>query len=357
MPTAAKSDAAVAPTAPNSSSNPAQSSAQPPQATPEEWNRYHSAWQQYYQTYYQRYYTQQMLALQQQQQQQPQTNKTNNQSDTNGQPSDPAGVSQQDAINDLRSRIRQKVADSVNKVKSSRHFIPIVAALVVVGVFVVLQYNREVAAAFVSYTSPGNIDPQNIIVDTTSDVAVSQEPRLIIPKINVDAPVIYGVSHEHDAQMTAMQKGVAHFSIPGANAVPGQIGNTVLAGHSSNDAFSAGDYKFIFAQNEKLTKDDIIYVNYEGKRYTYSVTTTEVVMPSDVKKIQLTNNKPMLTLISCVPLGTAEKRLLVFAEQISPDPKKAAIPNAGQQSGGSTPSGNIPGQPSPTFIERLFGAR
>jgi sortase A len=96
-------------------------------------------------------------------------------------------------------------------------------------------------------------------------------------------------------------------------------------------------------------------MNYEGTRYTYAVTTTEVVMPNEVSKVQIDTKKPMLTLISCVPLGTAEKRLLVFAEQIYPDSSEA---EAAETDDASTPEAtNIPGKPAPTLLERLFGAR
>ena len=178
---------------------------------------------------------------------------------------------------------------------------------------------------------------------------------MIIPKINVDAPVVYGAASDTKSQSEAMKRGIAHFSSPGASAVPGQVGNAVFAAHSSNDAFAAGDYKFVFAQNEKLVKGDIIYMNYNSKRYTYKITSTEVVMPNEVSKVQLNTNKPMLTLVSCVPLGTAEKRLLVFAEQINPDPNKATSTSelgSSQQQGNNS---NIPGKPEPTILERLFG--
>ena len=167
--------------------------------------------------------------------------------------------------------------------------------------------------------------------------------------------MVYGAASDTKSQSEAMRRGVAHFSIPGASAVPGQVGNAVFAAHSSNDAFAAGDYKFVFAQNEKLVKGDVIYMNYNSKRYTYKITSTEVVMPTEVSKVQLTTDKPMLTLVSCVPLGTAEKRLLIFAEQISPDPNKAT---ATTESSTSQPQNNksaIPGKPEPTLIERLFG--
>ena len=218
-----------------------------------------------------------------------------------------------------------------------------------------IQFNRPIVGAIVAYTSPGTIEPQNIIVDPTVNVQVGPEPRMIIPKINVDAPVVYGVGADHTSQMKAMESGIAHFAIAGANAVPGQVGNAVFAAHSSNDAFARGDYKFVFAQNEKLTKDDVIYMNYNGTRYTYKVTSTEVVLPSEVSKVQLNTDKPMLTLISCVPLGTAEKRLLVFAEQISPDPSGATEQSVSTEPAAS--STTIPGKPSPTLFERLFGAQ
>ena len=165
-------------------------------------------------------------------------------------------------------------------------------------------------------------------------------------------PVIYGIGPDHDSQMAAMEKGVAHFSIPGASSHPGEIGNTALSGHSSNDLFDPGDYKFIFAQLDKLTIGDTIYANYEGKRYTYVVTKTEVVKPTDVSALVYPTDKPVLTLITCTPLGTALNRLLVTAEQVSPDPADAEAAPADTE---TTEETSIPGS-SPTLFERLFGA-
>jgi sortase A len=244
-------------------------------------------------------------------------------------------------------------------VRKSRHFIPIAAAFGVVIIFAFLQYNRILISNVQAYVSPGAIDPQNIVVDPTADVKVGPEPRLIIPKINVDVPVVYGVpvtgnkQRDNDAQMKAMEKGVVHFAPLGANSVPGQVGNTVVAGHSSNDLFDPGDYKFIFAQNEKLTNGDTIYMNYQGKRYTYTIIKKEVVLPSNVQSLTAPTDKPLLTLISCVPLGTADKRLLIFAEQVSPDPAGATAASGETSTGGQA---GIPGN-SPTFVERLFGQR
>jgi len=322
-------------------SQPTQLANSTPQATPDQWQQYHSAWQKYYQMYYERYYANH-LNTQQSPAQQPQTS-TPEAADTLS--------PQQQAIRDLRSKIRNTVNDSAKKVRNSRHFIPALAGTMVMLAFVFLQYNRVILGTVAAYTSPGNIEPQNIIVDPSIDTKVSAEPKIIIPKINVDAPVVYGAAPDVQSQRKAMEKGVAHFAVSGASALPGQAGNVVLAGHSSNDAFAAGGYKFIFAQNEKLQKDDVIYLNYEGKRYTYKITGSEVVKPNEVTKIQTGTQKPMLTLVSCVPVGTADKRLLVYADQISPDPNTASA------AAENNATGQIPGNPSPTVLERIFGAR
>ena len=323
------------------------------QVSADQWKQYHSAWQKYYQMYYERYYAGDIAAKNHEISRL--TKESQNITPVVGtdEPLDP----QKAAIKELRSQIQQKVRDSANKVKKSRHFVPAIAGLSVLLVFMFLQYNRVIFGAVAAYTTPGAINPQNIIVDASTDVTVGPEPRIIIPKINVDAPVIYGAASDVKSQSKAMEKGVAHFSIPGASAVPGEVGNAVFAAHSSNDAFASGNYKFVFAQNEKLVKGDIIYMNYNGKRYTYKITSTEVVMPTEVSKVQINTNKPMLTLVSCVPLGTAEKRLLIFAEQISPDPSKATAASESSSNQQQGSKSNIPGKPEPTLLEKLFGGR
>lgn len=334
-----------------------------PQPQAEQWKAYHSAWQNYYQQYYAAYYEHQ----QSQQQALKGTPEVFEEKPVETTPAQSyfsshtdleetaEDLSKDQALYELRQKLLGKVQHQAKKIRRSKHFMPIAASLVVVLVFLFLQYNRVLFAAVNAYVSPGSIDPQNIVIDPSGGTAVSEDPRLVIPKINVDVPVLYDVGADYDSQMDAMGKGVAHFSIPGANSHPGEIGNTVISGHSSNDLFDGGDYKFIFAQLDKLNTGDTIYANYKGTRYTYVVTKKEVVMPTEVSKLVYTTNKPVMTLITCTPLGTSQKRLLVTAEQISPDPAAAAAAPTG--SGQGSESTSIPGGNSPTVLERLFGAR
>lgn len=324
------------------------------QVEQDQWQQYHSAWQDYYQKYYERYYIGQVhkarTVLEErvgQIESRPENNvigsKTTHHDDT---------LDKNEALHELRSKLLDSVQTSAKKARKSRHFVPITAAALVMVMFLFLQYNRVLFANVQAYVSPGSIDPQNIIVDPNTDVAVSSEPKLIIPKINVDVPVVYDTAPDYASQMKAMESGTAYFGIPGANSKPGQIGNTVISGHSSNDFLDGGNYKFVFALLEKLGAGDTIYVNYQSKRYIYTVTRTEVVKPTEVSKLVYATDKPVLTLITCTPLGTSQDRLLVTAEQISPSPATAApAPAVSTESSSSTIPGN-----SPTFVQRLFGA-
>lgn len=328
-----------------------------PQASiqPEQWKAYHSAWQDYYKRYYEGYYTQQLSSakktIAQNQQPASETPKTAIGSHMSEQIQTKEGpVTRKEAMEELRTKLLDKVETSAKKARKSRHFIPVIATLSVLLIFGFLQYNTVLIANVKAYVTPGNIDPQNIIVDPANTVAVDPEPRLIIPKINVDTPVFYDIPTDQTSQDKAMENGVAHFGIPGANSRPGEIGNTVLSGHSSNDVFAAGDYKFIFMQLDKLEIGDTIYANYEGTRYTYVVTEKKEVAPTDVQALIYDTDKPEMTLITCTPLGTALRRLLVTAEQVYPTTSKPAP----TQSDNTPSETSIPGQGQPSVLQRLF---
>lgn len=314
-----------------------------------DWQQYHSAWQDYYQKYYEKYYTGAVAQIHQAYSEKSSQLEGMN---PNVEPSQTDTMSPDEAMYDLRSQIVSKVQDSSKKVRKSRHFMPALAAISVLVLFTLLQFNRVIISNVKAYVTPGEIDPQNIVVDPSLSTAVGSKPLLVIPKINVSVPIVFNTQPDYASQMKAMEKGVAYFGITGANSTPGQVGNTVLSGHSSNDFIDPGEYKFVFALLERMKKSDVFYVNYKGTRYTYSVTKIRVVKPTDVNALIYPTNKPEVTLITCTPLGTAEKRLLVTGTQISPDPAKATeAPSEPTDGSGAT---SIPGN-SPTFIERLFG--
>lgn len=202
-----------------------------------------------------------------------------------------------------------------------------------------------------AYVSPGSAPATEIeAVDPTITQTVSADPRLIIPKLNVDVPVHFGI--QLDEVMGAMNNGVAHYRIAGASAYPGEIGNLVITGHSAGDVYSSNQYKYIFSGLERLGDGDLIYINYNSVRYTYRVIKKEVVEPTNVAALVVQTDKPLLTLVTCTPLGTSRYRLLVTAEQISPSYEGADeaedLPTVDQNTEDSLPSNE------PSFFEGIW---
>ena len=302
----------------------------------ESWRRYHSAWQKYYQKYYSDYYSkaaQSYIARERQKDaaknamlENTTTTRIYSSDATNNASAQPNSEKTEVTIlNKLRSTIRGKASDDATKSRRRRKFLPLAIGIGVTLIILFLQYNRIIFAPIMAYVSPGNAPASEIeALDPTVTQAVSSEPRLIIPKLNIDVPVRYGVPLS--GVMAAMNNGVAHYRIAGASAYPGEIGNFVITGHSAGDIYSSNPYKYIFSGLERLETGDLIYVNYESKRYTYRVIKKEVVEPSNVAALVVDTDKPLLTLVTCTPLGTSRYRLLVTAEQISPSPNEASQP-------------------------------
>lgn len=179
-------------------------------------------------------------------------------------------------------------------------------------------FNAQLIAAMaIAYIAPSSVMAQEEIINTPN-MRVDDIPRIVIPKIGVQAPTIYGMNSvkEQDVQK-ALEKGVLHF---GGSPLPGQPGNSVFVAHSSNLPWAAGDYKFVFMLLEKLEPGDSIYLDFNRVRYTYEVTDKKVVKPTDVSVLE-GSLYPKATFITCTPIGTNTNRLVVSAKLISPDPQ------------------------------------
>jgi sortase A len=72
---------------------------------------------------------------------------------------------------------------------------------------------------------------------------------------------------------------------------------------------------------------DIFYLTNNNKVYTYRVYDKQIVKPSQVEVLNSVPGKvATATLITCDPPGTSLNRLVVWGEQISPDPSGAIAP-------------------------------
>ena len=130
-----------------------------------------------------------------------------------------------------------------------------------------------------------------VIIPTPSP---EQAIRIQIPAIDVDAPIVQGDGWEQ------LKKGVAQH-IGSAN--PGQDGNLVLTAH--NDVFGE-----IFRYLDKLARGDQVIVYTNQRSYTYTITASQIVEPTQVEVMAPTENAT-ITLISCYPYLVDNQRIIV----------------------------------------------
>lgn len=136
---------------------------------------------------------------------------------------------------------------------------------------------------------------------------IPQDDRLIIPKINVDAPLVHSQKADNDRLLEDLKKGVIHY--PGT-AYPGERGNAFLTGHSSYYWWNGGKYNQVFANLDKLAAGDLVYLYQNGGEFIYQIEKSFIVLPTQVEVLAQTG-EPIVTLMTCVPLGTNLKRLIV----------------------------------------------
>ncbi len=126
--------------------------------------------------------------------------------------------------------------------------------------------------------------------------------RIVVPKINMDAIVVEGVSRRELSAAPGHMK---------QTAMPGEIGNAVITAH--RDTF----FRHIY----ELNRGDQIQVRRGVRTFTFAVTGKKIVMPEDISVIKPTSDA-QLTLITCYPtyyIGPAPKRLVVFSRLVESD--------------------------------------
>lgn len=150
------------------------------------------------------------------------------------------------------------------------------------------------------------------------------ENRLIIPKLNLNVPIEVPsnadllkedwAALEEDIQ-SALQDGVVHY--PGT-ARPGQAGNFFVTGHSSYFPWAPGKFKSIFARLGELNVGDEYWVYYGGDKFRYVIEGKKEIKPSDVSVLDQPVSKRTATLMTCTPVGTTLRRLIITAQEVDP---------------------------------------
>ena len=122
--------------------------------------------------------------------------------------------------------------------------------------------------------------------------------RLEIPTINLKQIVVMGTTDE------VLKKGPGMFRTA---EWPGQVGNTTIAGHRTSHGAP-------FRHIDELNPGDVVTLTTNDGVFKYSVTETFIVQGSDNSPLRDTTGEQVLTLVSCHPLHSTAKRIIVRAE-------------------------------------------
>jgi LPXTG-site transpeptidase (sortase) family protein len=166
----------------------------------------------------------------------------------------------------------------------------------------------------------GFSDKQEIINGYDPDAPGDARPlvEISISKLNVAAPMVWSKSTNDQEMLDDLSNGVAHYF---ATASPGQNGNMIISGHSSNYVWAKGDYNHIFKDLNNLVVGDVIKIRtteQNGRTITYSYKVSDkFVTTADDQKVFANTPNPTLTLSTCWPIGTSLKRLIIKAQLAS----------------------------------------
>lgn len=175
--------------------------------------------------------------------------------------------------------------------------------------FILIQFQenqkKEVDSTFILKTSKTNVTT-NINENVQSEIEKyeiinnqfkSNNWRIFISKINLDAPILEGTSKE------VLRRGVGHFT-----STSKWDGNVALAAHNRG-------YKYNFFQEiDRLEIGDIIEYQTEQGKKSYKVSWKEKIKETDLSCLENTKENK-ITLITCIE-NMPEYRLCVQAEEI-----------------------------------------
>ena len=195
--------------------------------------------------------------------------------------------------------------------------------------------------AGVPIAAPVPVEQQNIDTSIENGSALA---RLEIGRIGRDDIVVAGV------RTSDLQRGPGHFP---DTPLPGQLGNSAIAGHRTT-------YGAPFFDVDDLQPGDEIVATTLSGRFTYRVTEQRIVASNEYWVVATTDpTKATLTLISCDPKYTAQKRIVIFSELVASESSPVGEPilNYGRRDEPTEPIGESseidPGTNAPSDIEQL----
>lgn len=164
------------------------------------------------------------------------------------------------------------------------------------------EYNEDLTKSAVQLTDPFKAkknDGETMIYNNILNLDHSGiMGYLEIPCISVNLPIYHGT----DAEI--LERGVGHLA---ASSIPvgGKSTHSVLTGHTGLSSAK------LFTDLTEMKNDDLFFIHVLDRTLAYKVDQISVVKPEDTEKLQIIDGKDYVTLVTCIPYGVNDHRLLV----------------------------------------------
>lgn len=150
-------------------------------------------------------------------------------------------------------------------------------------------------ASSTTTTLPAQLpDPASAPDDPYAPTPEVVHGTLALPTIGVEQPLQEGVT------LTAIDRGPSHW--PGT-AMPGQVGNVVVAGHRVTNTRPFYDLDLL------QPGDPLVFTMNDGTTWTYELVRTEIVNPDAMHIVEQTPERTA-TLFACHPKHSAAQRIV-----------------------------------------------
>ena len=176
--------------------------------------------------------------------------------------------------------------------------------LIIIGIFLLIiklsfdfknksQYNRKTENNISDYSSHNTVEKEGQSEDYIG--------YLKIPKINLEKGLVDKNSRLNYVDLNIQI--IKESDMPDVDS-----SNLILAAHSGNSMVS------YFKDLNKITYDDVVYIEYNNKLYTYKVSNYYTVEKTGGVDIVRNLSKTTLTLITCVE--NTNRQMVVICELI-----------------------------------------
>jgi sortase A len=157
-------------------------------------------------------------------------------------------------------------------------------------------------------------------VPEEDELARLEEPRRFAPDpdagltLTLPSLGVYGAPVYDSDSPAALDAGVGHVPETSMPWDESPHKNTYLAAHRLG--YEGTGSRLLFYELDQLQRGDVVVLRGRGETYRYKVTEKMVVGPTDSAVMGRVVGRDMVSLQTCTPIPTFEKRLVVRADRI-----------------------------------------